>query len=341
MRQSFLLILVCFFSQWLWAVDYAVMIDAGSTGSRVFIYEIEPNKPIKVKNKLKIEPGLATFDSNRFEMQVYLNKLLAFAKQELGPQVALNQVPLVLQATGGVRALSKTKQRRLMRTAQRLLYKSEFKKPKAEIISGIQEGIYQWKSINYLLGTLDNPQKQSTGLVEMGGASLQVTFKTAEELYSRTYDGLGETLAWNRFGQSKCKEIPLPYEVCRKSLDQNLVLIHKPKLQGEFYLVDYFEQLAALLKLEEVSSEVLDQLGPKLCQKTLPELKSELPNGSELYLSRVCFQAAYMSVVLEKVGFERTRKLVAAKEIEDTTLSWTLGSLLDNMPSSQKAVAMP
>lgn len=350
MRDSLLRMLLVLLASPLWALDYAVMIDSGSSGSRVFIYEIEAGR-IKFKNKLKIEPGLSQFEKNLSGVKPYLSKLVDFAKEQLGENVQIDQVPITLQATGGVRVLSKQGQKRVIQAAQKALSESGFKSPKAEVISGVTEGIYQWIAINYLTGSLENSTKKTLGLVEMGGASLQVTFsenqpllpgKVDPQLYSRTYDGFGELLAWKRLGPKGCSKIPLNYADCRKSLARRIQTIKRPRLQGEFYLVDNFEQLASLLKLEKISSEILDQHGPAICRKSLKTLLKELPGHSaKHYLSRVCFQTAYMSVVLEKIGFQRKRELIAAKQIEDTTLSWTLGSLVDNMLSSQKTVAMP
>ena len=195
----------------------------------------------KLKAKLKIEPGLAKFDKKHSEIGAYLEPLLSFAKKELGDSVNLAQVSLNLEATGGVRALNRKSQKRLMGATQRVLKSSGFKNPKAEVISGVKEGIYQWISINYLRGAFENPEKQSTGFIEMGGASVQVTFLRQEpltsplidsQLYSRTYDGLGETNAWNQFGAKSCQLIPLDYETCRKSLDKHLKVLHRPKLPG-------------------------------------------------------------------------------------------------------------
>jgi hypothetical protein len=183
----------------------------------------------------------------------------------------------------------------------------------------------------------------------MGGASMQVTFLKQEplldslidpQLYSVSYDGFGETAAWNRLGSKACQKIPLNYATCRKYLNRNLNEIKQPKLQGDFYLVDNFEQLASLLKLEKVSSAILDRIGPATCKKTLSQLKEQLPNNSEYYLSKICFDTAYMSVVLEKIGFKRDRELIAAKHMEDTALSWTLGSLYDAMSASQNRPSM-
>lgn len=57
-----------------------------------------------------------------------------------------------------------------------------FKRSWAKIISGEQEGINGWMAVNYLLGVFDAPPARdgqvapSTGVVEMGGSSMQITF---------------------------------------------------------------------------------------------------------------------------------------------------------------------
>lgn len=47
--------------------------------------------------------------------------------------------------------------------------------------AGTEEGMYGWVALNYLKGTFGEqpPSQRSFGLIEMGGASLQVTFQPA------------------------------------------------------------------------------------------------------------------------------------------------------------------
>ena len=40
--------------------------------------------------------------------------------------------------------------------------------------AGTEEGVYAWVSANYALGTLHGDQLQTTGIIELGGASAQV-----------------------------------------------------------------------------------------------------------------------------------------------------------------------
>ncbi len=64
-----------------------------------------------------------------------------------------------------------------------------------EVISGKDEGIYQWISINFVLGKLDPTQSggsnkgpRTVGAIDMGGASMQI----AMEIFP---DGLLESLS--------------------------------------------------------------------------------------------------------------------------------------------------
>lgn len=43
-------------------------------------------------------------------------------------------------------------------------------------IAGFEEGIYAWVVANYAMGTLGGNPKDTTGIVELGGASAQVSF---------------------------------------------------------------------------------------------------------------------------------------------------------------------
>lgn len=40
--------------------------------------------------------------------------------------------------------------------------------------TGEEQGVYAWVSANYALGTLNSEPRETTGIVELGGASLQV-----------------------------------------------------------------------------------------------------------------------------------------------------------------------
>ncbi|KAL2653869.1 hypothetical protein R1flu_021997 [Riccia fluitans] len=160
---------------------YAVIIDAGSTGSRlhVFQYIKEGSIPfLMVKGKeslsLKTRPGLSSFASNPDAAGTSLAKLVKFAKENV-PKKVRASTPLYLMATAGLRILDKDVQdvildscRNELRTAG-FVFKDEW----ASVITGIDEGIYAWVAANYALGTLGGDPQETTGIVELGGASVQ------------------------------------------------------------------------------------------------------------------------------------------------------------------------
>lgn len=41
-------------------------------------------------------------------------------------------------------------------------------------MAGEEQGVYAWVSANYALGTLTSEPQETTGVVELGGTSLQV-----------------------------------------------------------------------------------------------------------------------------------------------------------------------
>lgn len=89
-----------------------------------------------------------------------------------------------LQATAGLRSVTPAEAHAVLEVVRDDLSQSGFlfERSWAKIISGEQEGINGWMAVNYLLGVFDEPIAAgapapiSTGVVEMGGSSMQITF---------------------------------------------------------------------------------------------------------------------------------------------------------------------
>lgn len=45
-----------------------------------------------------------------------------------------------------------------------------------DLNAGQEEGVYSWVAVNYALGSLGSEPQETTGIVELGGASMQVLF---------------------------------------------------------------------------------------------------------------------------------------------------------------------
>lgn len=136
--------------------NFAVVIDAGSSGSRVFIYhwprhDGDPSHLLKIdqlfKDKApvvkKIEPGLSAFADKPQDAYIHLKPLLDFAKDHI-PLSKQEATLLYVLATAGMRLLPISKQQEIMTYIESMI-KSEYDfylpKSSIEVISGKLEGI--------------------------------------------------------------------------------------------------------------------------------------------------------------------------------------------------------
>lgn len=150
------------------------VVDAGSTGSRLHIFSYDlnnKNQPIQIKEiwSKKIKPGLASINPTKESMSAYLSILLNDAPE--------HHLPLYFYATAGMRLVSKSQQRLVYDVIrQSIVDKSEWQLMDLKTITGREEGIFGWLAVNYQLGAFDNPKQPLVGVLDMGGASVQITF---------------------------------------------------------------------------------------------------------------------------------------------------------------------
>ena len=115
------------------SLSFAVLIDAGSSGSRIHVFEIHSDDSIgEIPNlrlpphKLKIEPGLSSFASNPSAAGASLEPLLSFARSKV-PERHWHDTPIILAATAGVRLLPSDVAALVMRSCLQTLRASPFK----------------------------------------------------------------------------------------------------------------------------------------------------------------------------------------------------------------------
>ncbi|KAF8077610.1 nucleoside-diphosphatase [Lyophyllum atratum] len=195
---------------WMAGRHFGVVIDAGSSGSRLQIYswtdprsigivkdgELEFTLPKVEKGTkdgddwvTKVEPGISSFADNPEGVAKYLQPLLSHARNHIPPSLE-KQTPLFLLATAGMRLLTPAKQAEILQEACRFLsLHSTFKIDAASdvgpcgssvrIITGEEEGLFGWIAVNYLMdGFTGSSQNRTTyGFLDMGGASTQIAFE--------------------------------------------------------------------------------------------------------------------------------------------------------------------
>ncbi|UJR23698.1 hypothetical protein I4U23_026680 [Adineta vaga] len=217
-------------------LHYGVVIDCGSSGSRLYIYvwpdhSGNPNELLQIKQLLdkdgvptvkKIEPGLSSMADTPMNATEYLKSLLDFAA-EIIPLTKHADTPLYILATAGLRFLSPEKQELLLKDLFTDIvrdYSFLIEKTHIQVITGQYEGIYSWIAINYVLGrfqhnnsktktgTNDVTTRPSTvGILDMGGASAQIAFEVL-----KTTPVLGEEVAEFSLGYDEHQE-SLKYKI--------------------------------------------------------------------------------------------------------------------------------
>eukprot|EP00246_Nothoceros_aenigmaticus_P009008 TRINITY_DN2428_c0_g2_i1.p1 TRINITY_DN2428_c0_g2~~TRINITY_DN2428_c0_g2_i1.p1 ORF type:complete len:519 (+),score=72.59 TRINITY_DN2428_c0_g2_i1:415-1971(+) len=161
---------------------FGIVIDAGSSGSRLHIYKYRfdghiPQVDLNYSVSRKVSPGLSSFAPEPDSAGDSLFELVKLAKQSI-PEREWPETRLYLMATAGLRLVETAIRNRILDSCRGALRKSPFlfEDEWASVISGSDEGKFAWVAANYVLGTLGRDASETFGIVELGGASAQVTF---------------------------------------------------------------------------------------------------------------------------------------------------------------------
>lgn len=165
---------------------YAVIFDAGSSGSRVHVFSFDKNlQLVKVGDEFEVfkqlPHGLSSYALSPKEGAASLQPLLDIALKVV-PAEQYRTTPVLLGATAGLRLLPGDQSSNLLKEVDVLLRESSFKfKPEwVSIIDGTQEGSYQWVTVNYLLKRLGQSFDQTVGIVDLGGGSVQMAYAISD-----------------------------------------------------------------------------------------------------------------------------------------------------------------
>ncbi len=163
------------------------VIDAGSTGSRLKVYEIKADStierlfPATAEEKKKSKGGALSKVANQTDsVRKYLEQMTAKYTRSTG-----EVIPLYVLATAGMRHQDKDKANGVYaKMASISETMNGFKVQQAMTISGRYEGLYAWIAANYENHTLT---KTPVGTLEIGGMSMQVAFATTSTAVPTDY----------------------------------------------------------------------------------------------------------------------------------------------------------
>lgn len=179
--------------------SYGVIVDCGSSGTRAHIYmwdsslshaellhRIEPvrdaqNKPVS----LKITPGLSSLRDDPESSSRYMQPIINFILRTVGEQMT----GVYVLGTAGMRLLDSAARLSIVKDVSKDLKDNHnFAKVDTSVISGSDEGVYEWISVNAKAKRLNN--SATYAIVEMGGASIQVTYQLKRDIYERVSNDL-------------------------------------------------------------------------------------------------------------------------------------------------------
>ena len=226
------------------SAEYALVIDAGSSGPRIHLYTWQHNDdasiPLIEKITLeqdceKTEPGLSELEPG--EIDKSLEPLIRCARSKLNDRVEdLKAIPLYLMATAGMRLLESKNtlnHDKIMEQVRTHLEDAPFDFRDASTIDAREEALYAWVAANYHNLSLATKTDNGTiGILELGGASGQIAFVPQDpkpeetevvhtevvhvagskyKVYARGYDGVGKDKIVKAFENEKLC-FPINYE---------------------------------------------------------------------------------------------------------------------------------
>ncbi|KAG5356391.1 Golgi apyrase [Yarrowia sp. B02] len=186
--------------------NYLAIIDAGSSGSRIHIFNWLSEHRTEKRNTQplldvqqdptwykKVDGGMDAFVRDPEDVgKKHLKKLLKHAAKAI-PGDQLARTPVYVLATGGMRNLGKQDQLSIVDgVCSYISNKSALWLPDCQthvrVIEGGEEGLYGWIAANYLIGALDDPDSHdhgkdhaTYGVLDMGGASMEVAFEPVKD----------------------------------------------------------------------------------------------------------------------------------------------------------------
>nr|XP_033496318.1 ectonucleoside triphosphate diphosphohydrolase 3 [Epinephelus lanceolatus] len=191
-----------------YTLEYGIVIDSGSSRSNVYLYEWPGEKENETGvvtqilncrvagagiSEMKVDPEKDAKSWQGFrDCMVNVTKAIPPEKHKT--------TPLFLGATAGMRLLHEKDEQRsneILASLRDYLSSLPFTFHNASIITGEEEGLYGWITVNYLMGnflekniwnTYVHPDgKETVGSMDLGGASTQIAFAVPDELKGPDY----------------------------------------------------------------------------------------------------------------------------------------------------------
>ncbi|GJN31358.1 hypothetical protein PR202_gb19747 [Eleusine coracana subsp. coracana] len=312
---------------------YAVIFDAGSSGSRVHVYCFNGNldlvpigKEIELFKQKK--PGLSAYAKDPQEAAESLVSLLEEAEKVV-PAELREQTPVRVGATAGLRALGSERSEDILQAVRDLLRdKSSFKSQPdwVTVLDGSQEGAFQWVTINYLLGKLGKPYANTVGVVDLGGGSVQMAYaisdKDAEKApqvsdgkYTYGDDVFEASGSSSGASYSKCRDLAVK------------------ALKADEPACTHMKSVAI------VKPSDFEEAARRVCKLNVKEAQATYPDVSPENIPYLCIDLVYQyTLLVDGFGVDPYQDITLVKKVPYSNsfveAAWPLGSAIEVASSS-------
>ncbi|KAJ3214748.1 Guanosine-diphosphatase [Dinochytrium kinnereticum] len=167
-------------------LQHAIMIDAGSTGSRIHVYRFHfcdgPQPTLLGEIFHQLKPGLSSFADDPEGAAASLDKLMEKAEEAIDEEMR-GCTPVAVKATAGLRLIGEKKSKDILAAVRnRLENKYKFQVISGDdgvgVMDGRDEGVYAWITVNYLLKRITSKDRKPTAaIMDLGGGSTQIVFE--------------------------------------------------------------------------------------------------------------------------------------------------------------------
>lgn len=167
---------------------HAVIIDAGSTGSRVLAYKFRvpftvfgpPSLDLVQEYWGQSKPGLSSYADEPAKGADTIVQLIKKA-EHITPPEKRSSTPLIIRATAGLRLLPVEKAKALIAHVADAISKLGYHVSgnSVDIMDGSDEGIFIWYTVNLLHNLMDGAETMAA--LDLGGGSTQITYYLSEK----------------------------------------------------------------------------------------------------------------------------------------------------------------
>lgn len=312
---------------------YTVVVDCGSTGTRIDVYEWTlgmkdgselpvllrsfPNNstksPLRKKSCsyhcMQTQPGLDKFVGNISAVRASLKPLIEWAEQEI-PVERHAITPIFVLSTAGLRRLANEDAERILEDIEAVVKEHSFMYQKSwiRVLSGIEEAYYGWVALNYKMGSFRNSSRSGTlGILDLGGSSLQVVMESDRKREEREEMHLMRS----KVGSIEHQVLAFSWEAfgLNEAFDRTLLLLNQTQQLGESNMT------TVELRHPCLSSSFMQKY---TCYNCLSH-----NNTGQGKLSHQIPNLGYPFYLVGKPNWEQCKRIARAAAINSSTLAWS------------------